>query len=55
MKALPLVLCYVVFPMSAIAIRMNSSELFRSWIDIAWVLLAMVCAVLLPLGRGRVS
>ena len=28
MKALPLILCYVLFPVSAIATRSNSSELF---------------------------
>lgn len=49
----PLTLCYVAFPLSGIVTHSISSAFFKAWIDVAWVFLALVCAALLPLGRGE--
>lgn len=44
-RDLPLSLCYVVFPLSNVVAQFGGGMLWRNWIDVGWVLLAVAAAV----------
>ena len=53
MRCAPLALCYVVFPASVQWCLLIGAEVYRNWIDIAWVGLTVTAVMLHPLPARR--
>ena len=53
LRSVPLILAYVAFPLGDMAQRAVGLVPFRSWIDVAWLILCFValCEVVLTMGR----